>query len=136
MKTGRIAATLFAVAALGFVVGGAMAMVASPGAVPTTPPRPAVVTYTIASPGMGAPTTFTPFFASTGIGPTEIKLVSADAYLHLYMVPQLGLMVNVPAHATVTLLVYFGHPGQFAWINELPTPGSPAGMAVGFLTVT
>jgi hypothetical protein len=136
MKTGRVTAILIAVAAMGFVVGGAMAMVASPGNLPTTPPRPTVVTYTIASPIPGAPVLFSPFVAVTGIGPTEIKLVSSDGFAHVYMMPQLGLVAHVAPHSTIIMLVYLGHPGQFAWINELPTPGSPVGMAVGFLSVT
>jgi hypothetical protein len=136
MKLGRMAAIAFAVTAMGFVLGSAMAMVAAPSAIPTTPPAAPMVSYTIQSPAPGAPELFTPFYAVTHLGLVQVKIVSTDVYPHLYILRGMGIMINVPPHATITMLAYLTQPGQFAWINEMPTPGSPIGMTVGFLTVT
>ena len=135
MRTGRWVALLLAVVTLSMVSGGALAMAVGSSPVPTTPPPVPSVTYSISTLTPNGPIMFAPFTGVAPVGLAQIHFISHSMYTLVFQLRGLGINVAVPAHASVTMLVYLSHPGQFAWINQVPTPGSPPGMTVGFLTV-
>jgi len=134
MKLGRLAAIVFAVLTVGLVAGGAMAMVVITPP-PTPPPRIPSVTYTVFSPTPQVTAMFQPFVAASYPGLVLIHLINHDLNRQVYLLTGLGIAINAPPGVSVMMLALLSHPGEYAWVTTLPTPGSPAGVTVGILIV-
>jgi hypothetical protein len=136
MKLSQIAAVVLAIVTMGFVAGGAAAMIVHPGPVPTTVPFPTSITYTVTVPVPGALALFLPYFVTVAHpGLVQVHLLNQDGSQHAYVLAGSGMVLNAPPHGSLTMLVYLGHSGTYAWINLIPYPGVPAGVTVGTLIV-
>ena len=135
MKLGRIAAIALAVVTVGLMTGGALACVAG-APPPTSSPIPTVV-YNVPATPPGQLALFAPFAAVlSGPGMVQIHLVSHQPYLQVYQLRGTGIVVSLPAEASVTMLASMHQPGEFTWVTQTMTPGSPPGVTVGILAVT
>jgi hypothetical protein len=136
MKLGRIAAIVLAVATVGLLTGGALAMVAV-APVPSSPPLVPSVSYAI------PPTTspnelamFEPFAGVVfGVGLIQIHLVNYNAMPETYLLRGTTLTVTVPAGLSITVLTVVHQSGQYDWVTQFPTVGLHGSVVVGVLDV-
>lgn len=128
----RVLAVLIAVVTMGVVTGGALAAVAPIHQ--TVPPVP-TLSYTISVPGPGAPALFAPYITTGHVGLVQVHFVNSDSFHHSYFLRGTGLMVNLFPQQSLTMVVYLSHPGVYAWVNVIPSPGVPSGATVGILVV-
>jgi hypothetical protein len=141
-RLGRAAAAALIMLTLGVVAGGAMATIVSAGqGSPATPPSTTLV-YTVSpiphSPtaAAGPPPGFAPYFSVVPHpGMVQIQLVNLDIAPHAYLLLGTGFAMYAPPHTASTQVTFLVHPGLYRWINEIPSPGTPAGAPVGVLIV-
>jgi len=137
MKMSRVVALAFAVATVGLMTGGALAMVAGPSTVNSisAPWLPSVV-YEIPAVLPTHVADFSPYMATVHtLGAVQFHFLSQNGYPQLYQLRGTGVTVMVPPHGVVAMIATLNQPGEFAWITLLPSPGVPPGTVVGVLNV-
>jgi hypothetical protein len=111
-------------------------MIVHPGPIPTTAPIPITLQYTVVVPSPGTIPIFAPYYVMVAHpGLIVVHLVNQDGSQHAYDLRGTGLHLSAPPFGSVTMLVYLGHPGTYAWVNAIPYPGVPSGVTVGILAV-